>query len=241
MFVGDLIDRGPQLGAGGRAACAPTGVPGVRPVFLLGNHEEVLLRILAGEAGLIAKLAAGSAGRECLESYGVESDAARGQRTTRRRSAASRRRFRSDARRVPAELRRYLPLRRLSVRPCRDPARVRARPATASPTCAGSASHSCSTTTDHGFVVVHGHTISREVEERPNRIGIDTGAYRSGVLTALAIEGSRALDARYAARLTNRCCGARIDLVHVWSLGVHSRKRFDRGIARIFREDDRVC
>ena len=44
--------------------------------------------------------------------------------------------------------------------------------------------------TDHGFVVVHGHTIRDEVEERPNRIGIDTGAYRSGVLTALAIEGT---------------------------------------------------
>jgi len=43
---------------------------------------------------------------------------------------------------------------------------------------------------DHGFVVVHGHTITDEVEERPNRIGIDTGAYRSGVLTALAVEGN---------------------------------------------------
>ncbi len=43
---------------------------------------------------------------------------------------------------------------------------------------------------DHGFVVVHGHTITADIDERPNRIGIDTGAYRSGVLTALAIEGS---------------------------------------------------
>ncbi len=34
--------------------------------------------------------------------------------------------------------------------------------------------------TDHGFVVVHGHTIRPEVEMRPNRIGIDTGAYRTG-------------------------------------------------------------
>jgi serine/threonine protein phosphatase 1 len=42
---------------------------------------------------------------------------------------------------------------------------------------------------DHGFIVVHGHTISNEVEERANRIGIDTGAYRTGILTALAIEG----------------------------------------------------
>jgi len=41
---------------------------------------------------------------------------------------------------------------------------------------------------DHGCVVVHGHTIFKAVDERPNRIGIDTGAYRTGVLTALAIE-----------------------------------------------------
>src|SRR5690606_26643004 len=40
----------------------------------------------------------------------------------------------------------------------------------------------------HGFVVVHGHTIFDEVDERTNRIGIDTGAYRTGVLTALGIE-----------------------------------------------------
>ena len=60
----------------------------------------------------------------------------------------------------------------------------------ASPTCAGSASPFLLDDTDHGFVVVHGHTIADEVEERPNRIGIDTGAYRTGVLTALAIEGT---------------------------------------------------
>ena len=41
---------------------------------------------------------------------------------------------------------------------------------------------------EHGCVVVHGHTIVEQVEERSNRIGIDTGAYRSGILTALAIE-----------------------------------------------------
>jgi serine/threonine protein phosphatase 1 len=42
---------------------------------------------------------------------------------------------------------------------------------------------------DHGFVVVHGHTIADEPEIRRNRIGIDTGAYASGKLTALALEG----------------------------------------------------
>ena len=42
---------------------------------------------------------------------------------------------------------------------------------------------------DHGKVVVHGHTISRRIDERHNRIGIDTGAYRSGVLAAICLEG----------------------------------------------------
>ena len=41
---------------------------------------------------------------------------------------------------------------------------------------------------DHGVTVVHGHTISKEAEIRANRIGIDTGAYASGILTALGLE-----------------------------------------------------
>ena len=41
---------------------------------------------------------------------------------------------------------------------------------------------------EHGWVVVHGHTIVERVEERGNRIAIDTGAYHSGILTALAVE-----------------------------------------------------
>ena len=40
-------------------------------------------------------------------------------------------------------------------------------------------------------LVVHGHSIAPDPELRPNRIGIDTGAYRTGRLTALAITGAR--------------------------------------------------
>lgn len=40
------------------------------------------------------------------------------------------------------------------------------------------------------YCVVHGHTVSDEPEVRPGRIGIDTGAYRSGRLTALGLEGA---------------------------------------------------
>lgn len=40
-------------------------------------------------------------------------------------------------------------------------------------------------------MIVHGHNISADVDVRPNRIGIDTGAFRSGRLTAIGLEGDR--------------------------------------------------
>jgi serine/threonine protein phosphatase 1 len=43
----------------------------------------------------------------------------------------------------------------------------------------------------YGAVVVHGHTISENPEDRGNRIGVDTGAYASGRLTALVLEGCK--------------------------------------------------
>jgi serine/threonine protein phosphatase 1 len=66
VFVGDLIDRGPS-------SCQVIerlrtySRPGVQPIFLLGNHEEVLLRILRGDAQLIAKWRR-FGGAECLQS-----------------------------------------------------------------------------------------------------------------------------------------------------------------------------
>lgn len=41
-----------------------------------------------------------------------------------------------------------------------------------------------------GKIVVHGHTVSEEPVVRPNRIGIDTGAYLTGRLTCLVLEGT---------------------------------------------------
>jgi serine/threonine protein phosphatase 1 len=43
---------------------------------------------------------------------------------------------------------------------------------------------------DHGATIVHGHSISAQPTVRHNRIGIDTGAYRSGVLTCLVLDGA---------------------------------------------------
>lgn len=43
---------------------------------------------------------------------------------------------------------------------------------------------------DHGAIVVHGHTVFEGgVSLRPNRIGVDTGAYRTGRLSAVCLEG----------------------------------------------------
>ena len=41
-----------------------------------------------------------------------------------------------------------------------------------------------------GKIVVHGHTPGPEPVTRPNRIGIDTGAFFTGRLTALRLQDS---------------------------------------------------
>jgi serine/threonine protein phosphatase 1 len=41
----------------------------------------------------------------------------------------------------------------------------------------------------HPKIIVHGHTPSVEPEVRANRVNIDTGAFRTAVLTALVVEG----------------------------------------------------
>lgn len=185
VFVGDLVDRGPSS-AQVIERLRTYRRPGIQPVFLLGNHEEVLLRILKGETSLISSwLQFG--GLQCLQSYGVDANDLRG-RTPETivqmvrgavpenhveflESFADSCRF-GDYVFVHAGVRPGIDLEQQSqsdLRWIREPF--------------------LSYETEHGFVIVHGHTISETVEERPNRIGIDTGAYRSGTLSALVIEG----------------------------------------------------
>jgi serine/threonine protein phosphatase 1 len=45
---------------------------------------------------------------------------------------------------------------------------------------------------DFGKIIVHGHTPVHELDIRPNRINIDTGAYVTGRLTCLMLEADRA-------------------------------------------------
>ncbi len=196
VFVGDLIDRGPSS-AQVIERLRTYEHPEIRTVFLLGNHEEVLLRILSGEAELITKWRC-FGGAECLASYGLDAGSLTGLSDDKAleivRAAIPREhveflesfddscRF-GDYLFVHAGIRpgvEFDQQRQSDLRWIRDPFLL--------------------DDTDHGFVVIHGHTIRTEVEKRPNRIGIDTGAFRTGVLTALAIEdqSSWLLDTRAA-------------------------------------------
>lgn len=184
VFVGDLIDRGPAS-AQVIERLRTYERPGIKPVYLLGNHEEVLLRVLGGETALIPGwLRFG--GAQCLESYGFNARKLRMMSDSEAVAAiqgvvpephvaflnsfCDTCRF-GDYLFVHAGVRPGVALeeqKQADLRWIRDPF--------------------LHDDADHGFVVVHGHTISEDVEELPNRVGIDTGAYRSGILTAVAIE-----------------------------------------------------
>ncbi len=194
VFLGDLIDRGPNS-AQVIESLRSYKEEGVRTVFLLGNHEEVLLRILDGDTSLVASwLRFG--GAECLKSYGVDPD----QVAVMDDEAA----LATIRAAIPEEHQAFL---RSFVDTCRfgDYLFVHAgiRPGVSIDQQVQSdlrwiREPFLFDESDHGCVVVHGHTISPEVEERPNRIGIDTGAYRTGILTALVLDGTerRYLDTR---------------------------------------------
>ena len=187
IFLGDLIDRGPDS-AGVVERLRSYRPAGATPVFLAGNHEEVLLRILAGERDILPSwLKFG--GIECAQSYGI--DGAALQHMGEGAAIAT------VQRHVPAEHRRFLESFADTFR-FGDYLFVHAgiRPGVAIEHQAGNdlrwiREPFLSDGKEHGFVVVHGHTVVADVEERRNRIGIDTGAYRTGTLTALAIEDLR--------------------------------------------------
>lgn len=186
VFLGDLIDRGPA------SAEVVERLRTYRPnfansAFVMGNHEEVLLRVIDGDSTLLGQwLKFG--GAECLRSYGSDPNAIK--------NISSEQAIALVRRSVPHTHAEFL-------RSFADTisfggylfVHAGVRPGTSLADQSQSdlrwirepfLEDDC----DHGFVVVHGHTISERVELRSNRIGIDTGAYRTGILTALCIEGT---------------------------------------------------
>lgn len=194
VFVGDLIDRGPDS-AGVIALLRAYRRPGISAIFLLGNHEEVMLRILDGDGSHVEQwLKFG--GAQCLASYGLDPAGLEGMSEAEAVAA-----IRAA---VPADHSRFLRGFADSLR-FGDYLIVHAgiRPGVALEQQLQSdlrwIRHPFLTDdSDHGFIVVHGHTITEGIDEQSNRIGIDTGAYASGVLTALVIDGPvrRIIDTR---------------------------------------------
>jgi len=182
ILLGDLVDRGPDSAGVIERARAWQAQRNVR--ILAGNHEEMFLESFEREDVLRHFLRHG--GRETLFSFGIDPEA------FRRASLEEVQVLMEEV--VPPETRRFvaefedmieigdylfvhaginpaLPLGeqpRETVRWIREPF------------------------LSHGEaferVVVHGHTINEQVQDRGNRIGIDTGAYASGRLTALVVE-----------------------------------------------------
>lgn len=187
IFLGDVVDRGPSS-AQVVERLRTYSNPGASAHFIMGNHEEVMLRVIAGDRDLLGSwLRFG--GRETLASYGVDAKPLkkleREELSERLRSVIpdSHRTFLAgfsdsisfgDYVFVHAGIRPGVDLAEQSqsdLRWIREPF--------------------LSDESEHGFIVVHGHTITNRVDVARNRIGVDTGAYSSGILSALAIEQSR--------------------------------------------------
>ena len=186
VLLGDLIDRGP--GSAEIIGFFLDATPGfARFHFLMGNHEEMLLRLIDAptETGLAHFLRYG--GRETFESYGASErlldfperhplqalpNLVPGAHRHFLRSMDDRLRF-GDYLFVHAGIRPDVPI---DEQVSADLRWIRGA--------------FLDSELDHGVTVVHGHTISERPEFKANRIGIDTGAYASGTLTALGLEGT---------------------------------------------------
>ena len=184
ILLGDLVDRGPDsAGVIDRARSWQQS----RPVRILaGNHEEMFLESFDDADTLRHFLRFG--GKETVLSYGLDRKAYNAaeieevQAMMREAVPREDRNFIAsfedmiaigDYLFVHAGIRPEVPFdeqRRKDLRWIREPF--------------------LSHTESFGAVVVHGHTISDAPVERENRIGIDTGAYVNGRLTALVLEGA---------------------------------------------------
>ena len=185
VFLGDLVDRGPD--SRGVLERLRTYAPeNLTPVFLMGNHEEFFLRVLDGDTGLVGQWL-NFGGSELASSYGLSEwwlPMASSEAIVQALATAVPREHRLFVKEFGDSFRfgDYLMVH-AGVRPgvaldAQSPADLR-----------WIREGFLKDQSEHGVLVVHGHTIVEGPEERPNRIGIDTGAYKGGGLTALGIEG----------------------------------------------------
>jgi len=189
VYLGDFVDRGYES----RAVIEhllETEIAGFERVFLMGNHEEYMIRFLEDSSKARGWFANG--GIETLMSYGVvaggsgatDTDLARVQSEFRAALPDSHKAFLAG---LPVMHREgdYLFVH-AGIRPGvaiedQDPEDLR-----------WIRRDFLDDKRDYGVVVVHGHTITEHPVDRPNRIGVDTGAYASSRLTcAVLVEDRR--------------------------------------------------
>jgi len=186
IYLGDYVDRGLQSK---QVLDRLTGHPlaGFEHVFLKGNHEQALLQFLSDPA--FGKTWKYYGGLETLHSYGINEltltdDPAAFERAREHFAEVlpeAHRHF-LETLQVSAELGGYF-FAHAGVRPGislnrqieEDLLWIR--------------EEFLQSSASFGKIVIHGHTPGEEVVVRRNRIGIDTGAYMTGVLTALVLEG----------------------------------------------------
>ncbi len=186
VYLGDYVDRGIQSKQVVDCLLVDN-FPEFEKVFLLGNHEQVLLQFLLGNDPAIAHDWFKFGGLSTLSSYGVN---VRGIPTTK------------DLERLRTEFSAKLPAAHVDffagltlsyeiggyffvhagIKPNVKLNRQR------SEDLLWIREEFLESDLFHGKVVVHGHTVTEEPEIRHNRIGLDTGAYASGRLTCAVFE-----------------------------------------------------
>jgi len=187
VYLGDYIDRGDHSRAVIERLLGPAP-GGLSRVFLKGNHEEMMLRFFDDISVGTAWLEYG--GAATLLSYGGRLEGSIALESTLIAVQAD------LARLVPAAHRRFLEGLAIFHR-AGDYLFVHAGIRPGVPLDEQSPDDLLwirgvflKSRADHGVVVVHGHSIDPEIEMRPNRIGIDTGAYATGVLSCLVLDGA---------------------------------------------------
>ncbi len=185
IYVGDYVDRGPDS-FGVIDSLINEPLEGFEHHFLKGNHEDLLISFL--KAGTGADMWLGNGGRHTLESYGIDlwgPDF-----------------LHDDFPSLRAQLKTALPEDHLGFLDGLAPYHRegdylfvhagiqpgRALEEQSEFDMMWIREEFLNSDADHGFVVVHGHSSRAEPDQHANRIGIDTGAWRSNRLTALVLE-----------------------------------------------------
>jgi len=184
VYLGDYIDRGDESRqVVDRLLESP--LEGFESVHLLGNHEQTLLDFLKHPESVAAWLTYG--GRATLHSYGVTATS----QHVMQDLADLRDELESSLPPEHLEFYRRLELYHLAGNYCFVHAGIRPGvplPEQREQDLLWIRDDFTASENVHDYVVVHGHTITPQVEFCHNRIGIDTGAFHSGVLTCLVLE-----------------------------------------------------